>query len=557
LAKEEGIKAKKLRVSTAFHSKIVEGVEKELRKVLTDLTFNKPQIPVFSNVTGSNYPSDPAKIQQLLLDQVCSSVQWVDEVKEIYKAGGRIFVEVGPKRALHSFVKDILKSRKDIQVFTTLIPKEDEIEKLRKTIESIRKVSQNAMLETAYVTEKKDDPAVIYQSPSITKPLEFEQLSKDQALHDYLKMGYNLYSRYVGKDSTKEAKREQTIPESITAHLNIGVTGVGIGMPGKNKNVFDDANIDAVLLGENFIDSVADEIKQEMLNKNITRLIKSADGNATFESIDNMSQVINLAGQRGEFNPVEDFGLKPKLVSALDISFQLAICAGLEALKDAGIPLVKSEFTTTTGKVLEGEWALPKDLQDETGIIFASAFPGYDYLIKEITEHFASNSKKSFSREFLYRVLSMGHSQFAQLIKAKGPNTQVNAACASTTQAIGIAEDWIRTGRCNRVIVIAADDASSENLLPWIGSGFLVAGGVTTKDKIEEAAIPFGKNRHGLIIGSAAAGLVLENEQAYTKRGVKPIVDLIGTTFANSAFHGSRLDVKHINSVFESFINDI
>ncbi|MCK5141793.1 MAG: beta-ketoacyl synthase, partial [Candidatus Heimdallarchaeota archaeon] len=88
-------------------------------------------------------------------------------------------------------------------------------------------------------------------------------------------------------------------------------------------------------------------------------------------------------------------------------------------------------------------------------------------------------------------------------------------------------------------------------------SGFLVAGGVTTKDKVEEAAIPFGKNRHGLIIGSAAAGLVLENEQAYTRRGVKPIVDLIGTTFANSAFHGSRLDVKHISRVFDTFVNEI
>ncbi len=557
LAIEEGITAKKLRVSTAFHSKIVKSVEKELRKVLASLTYSKPQIPAFSNVTGSKYPSDPTKVQQLLLDQVCSSVQWVDEVKEIYKAGGRIFVEVGPKRALHSFVKDILKNRKDVQVFTTLVPKEDEIEKLSRTIESVRKVSQEVISETTYVTEKTDKPVATYQSSTIEKPLGFEQLSKDQVLHDYLKQGYDLYSRYVDIDSSKETKRDMSIKESTTSQIKIGVTGVGIGIPGKSKNVFADDNIDAVLLGENFIDSVADEVKQEMINKNITRLIKSADGNATFESIENMSQVINLAGQLGEFNPVEDFGLQPKLVKALDITFQLAICAGLEALKDAGIPLVKSEFTTTTGKVLEGEWALPEGLQNETGIIFASAFPGYDYLIKEITEHLTPNSEKSFSREFLYRVLSMGHAQFAQLIKAKGPNTQINAACASTTQAIGIAEDWIKTGRCNRVIVIAADDASSDNLLPWIGAGFLVAGGVTTKDKVEEAAIPFGKNRHGLIIGSVAAGLVLENEQAYTKRGVKPIVDLIGTTFANSAFHGSRLDVKHINSVFESFVNDI
>src|ERR1700758_1531709 len=53
----------------------------------------------------------------------------------------------------------------------------------------------------------------------------------------------------------------------------------------------------------------------------------------------------------------------------------------------------------------------------------------------------------TFDRRFLFRVLSMGHSQFAELIGARGPNTQINSACSSTTQAIAIAEDWIRLGR--------------------------------------------------------------------------------------------------------------
>ena len=57
----------------------------------------------------------------------------------------------------------------------------------------------------------------------------------------------------------------------------------------------------------------------------------------------------------------------------------------------------------------------------------------------------------TFDRRFLFRVLSMGHSQFAELIGARGPNTQINAACASTTQAVALAEDWIRAGRCRRV----------------------------------------------------------------------------------------------------------
>ena len=47
-----------------------------------------------------------------------------------------------------------------------------------------------------------------------------------------------------------------------------------------------------------------------------------------------------------------------------------------------------------------------------------------------------------FDRRFLFRMLSMGHSQFAEFIGARGPNTQINAACASTTQAW----PWRRTG---------------------------------------------------------------------------------------------------------------
>ena len=59
-----------------------------------------------------------------------------------------------------------------------------------------------------------------------------------------------------------------------------------------------------------------------------------------------------------------------------------------------------------------------------------------------------------FDRRFIFRILAMGHSQFAEYIGARGPNTHVNAACASTAQAVGLAEDWIRSGRCRRVIVI-------------------------------------------------------------------------------------------------------
>src|SRR5690606_29576937 len=152
-----------------------------------------------------------------------------------------------------------------------------------------------------------------------------------------------------------------------------------------------------------------------------------------------------------------------------------------------------------------------------------------------------------FDRRFIFRILAMGHSQFAEYIGARGPNTQVNAACASTTQALAMAEDWIRNGRCRRVIVIAADDVTGEHLMEWVGAGFLALGAAATDDRVDEAALPFDKRRHGTILGMGACALVVESEDAVQERGMRGIVELLSTETRNSAFHGSRLDVDHIS----------
>ena len=160
----------------------------------------------------------------------------------------------------------------------------------------------------------------------------------------------------------------------------------------------------------------------------------------------------------------------------------------------------------------------------------------------------------TFDRRFLFRVLSMGHSQFAELIGARGPNTQVNAACASTTQAVAVAEDWIRAGRCQRVVVVAADDVTSDSLLGWMGAGFLASGAAATDEDVTEAAVPFDRRRHGMILGMGAAAIVVESAGAARQRGIRPICEVLGAVTANSAFHGTRLDVDHICGVMESVV---
>ena len=148
----------------------------------------------------------------------------------------------------------------------------------------------------------------------------------------------------------------------------------------------------------------------------------------------------------------------------------------------------------------------------------------------------------------------MGHSQFAELVGARGPNTQVNSACASTTQAIALAEDWIHAGRCRRVVIVAADDATSDDLLGWLGAGFLATGAAATDEDVAEAALPFDKRRHGMILGMGAAALVVESAESARERGVQPICEVLGAVTANSAFHGTRLDVEHIAGVMETVV---
>ena len=156
-----------------------------------------------------------------------------------------------------------------------------------------------------------------------------------------------------------------------------------------------------------------------------------------------------------------------------------------------------------------------------------------------------------FDRRFVFRVLSMGHSQFAEYIGARGPNTHVNAACATTTHAVSIAEDWIRNGRCRRVVIIAGDDVTNTNLISWIGTSMFASGAATTESDLRMAALPFDRRRNGMIIGMGAAALVVESEDAVRERGMRAICEVLATKIANSAYHGTRLNVKHVSQVME------
>jgi 3-oxoacyl-(acyl-carrier-protein) synthase/NAD(P)-dependent dehydrogenase (short-subunit alcohol dehydrogenase family) len=396
---------------------------------------------------------------------------------------------------------------------------------------------------------------------------------------DVLDRGYEIYHGQNGRSTSAP----------------VVITGAALGLPG-TEHIFDDGNIGRILQGDQFIDLIPTRFRQAMLDKHITRLVKSDKGGPTFETITNVADVIKLAGRGGYFDLEKEFGVSAERVASLDSTTRLAMAAGIDALRDAGIPVLMRYKTTSKGTQLPERWGLPEALRDDTGVICASAFPGYDSFADEMSRYYADHARREqlatlqsllkrvtetngqaalvqeirrqigelqgaidkepyvFERRFLFRVLSMGHSQFAEFIGARGPNTQINAACASTAQAVALAEDWIRAGRCRRVIVLSADNVTSDHLMEWMGAGFLASGAAATDDVVEEAAIPFDRRRHGLIVGMGAAALVIESAEAAQERGIQPICEVLSAVTANSAFHGTRLDVEHIGQVMEKLV---
>ena len=123
-----GYTATPIPVSHAFHTEIVAPVSEPLRRTLTRLGLRPPRIPVVANVDGEFYPDAVDQMLDMLGRQVASPVQFVKGLRTLYDAGARLFVEVGPKRALHGFAEDVLGTAgEDVLTLFTNHPKNGDI----------------------------------------------------------------------------------------------------------------------------------------------------------------------------------------------------------------------------------------------------------------------------------------------------------------------------------------------------------------------------------------------------------------------------------------------
>lgn len=107
LAQQAGAeRAVRLQVGAAFHSPLMEPVQREMAQAMQALSWRDPDIPLVANATGA-VTTTAVDIREALTAQIASPVRWVDCVRRLAREGCASFLELGSGRTLSALIRQI------------------------------------------------------------------------------------------------------------------------------------------------------------------------------------------------------------------------------------------------------------------------------------------------------------------------------------------------------------------------------------------------------------------------------------------------------------------
>jgi 3-oxoacyl-[acyl-carrier-protein] synthase II len=239
-----------------------------------------------------------------------------------------------------------------------------------------------------------------------------------------------------------------------------------------------------------------------------TNLVAGKSGIDRISCFDTTNYSVKVAGEVKNFDPADH--MDPKTAQRTRRGVHFAIPAAKEAIAQARLDMTKEQperVGIVSSNMLEHKfiaqgWGSLKGGRRADPLFFTKASPS---------------------------VVSL---QLGLLLKARGPNTSVNSLCASGTDAIGTALNFIRLGYADAMIV-AASDASLDEMTV---SALSVLGALTKEPDPDKASRPFDLNRSGFVYGEGCGVLVMETLEHARKRDVPILAEVAGAGWIFDAF---------------------
>lgn len=172
---------------------------------------------------------------------------------------------------------------------------------------------------------------------------------------------------------------------------------------------------------------------------------------------------------------------------------------------------------------------------DRAGVIWGSGIGGMETFLKESISFGTGNGTPRFSPFFIPKLISdipAGHISIKY--KFRGPNFTTVSACASSTNAIIDAFNYIKLNKADIFIAGGSEACVFE---PGIG-GFNAMMALSTRNNDPKSASrPFDRDRDGFVMGEGGGALIIEEYEHAINRGAPIYAELVGGALTADAHH--------------------
>jgi len=247
-------------------------------------------------------------------------------------------------------------------------------------------------------------------------------------------------------------------------------------------------------------------------------LLAGRSGVGPITQFDASELPVRIAGELKGFDPRQYINFKEARRMAR--CSQVAVATAQAALADAGLnpPLANEE---------------------RVGVLIGSGVGGLERIINGVDTFRAKGIARINPFILTSALVNMPSHHVSCWAGAKGPISTVVAACATGTQAVGEAAEFVRRGAADVMICGGAD--ALIHFAPI--AGFCAMRVLSTRnDEPERASRPFDADRDGIIYSEGCAVLVLEALQCAQARGARIRAEVLGHASSSDAFHVAQPD---------------